>query len=59
MSQRQDRANMQRKRALELHDKGLTPTQIAERLGMPSRQHVSTMIKRARERREREKGGAE
>ena len=57
MSRRQDRADMQRKRALELHDQGLTPTQIAERLGMPSRQNVSTMVKRERERREREAKG--
>jgi orotate phosphoribosyltransferase-like protein len=37
-------------RALELHDKGLTPTQIAERLGSNPRS-VAAMICNAKKRR--------
>lgn len=39
-------------RALALHDKGLTPAQIAERLGSNPRS-VSAMILHARQRREK------
>ena len=39
-------------RALELHERGLKPAQIAERLGTKPG-HVGGMIQRARQRRER------
>jgi DNA-directed RNA polymerase specialized sigma24 family protein len=39
-------------RALELHDKGLKPAEIAERLGVYPR-NVGGMLQRARERRTR------
>lgn len=39
-------------RALELHEKGLTQAVIAERLGVRP-DHVSGMLQRARQRREK------
>lgn len=45
-------------RALELREKGLTPTQIAERLGTTARS-ASAMIRNAQLRREKATGGSE
>jgi transcriptional regulator len=39
-------------RALELHEKGLQPYQIAERLGITNR-NIPAMIEKARKRREK------
>jgi DNA-directed RNA polymerase specialized sigma24 family protein len=41
-------------RALELYERGLAPTAIAERLGISPR-HVQGTLQRARERRETER----
>jgi DNA-directed RNA polymerase specialized sigma24 family protein len=45
--------NNKNERALELFEKGLTPDQIAERLGVNPRL-IWTMLRNARKRRERE-----
>lgn len=42
-------------RALALYEKGLSPSAIGERLGVPAR-HVQGMIQRARQRREKMAG---
>lgn len=43
-------------RALVLHDQGLKPVQIAERLGV-SRTNIGGMLQRAKQRREKAKEG--
>ena len=43
-------------RALALFEKGVDIPAICDRLGVAGKQHVYTMIKRARERREKAKG---
>jgi DNA-binding transcriptional regulator LsrR (DeoR family) len=53
-----DEAARKADRALELYEKGLKKGIIAERLGV-NHQHISGMLQRARERREKAKEGAE